>query len=121
MSEMNIAFFEALGYEIGQALARNLPHAHPPAKAAAPARRKARKAVRKTARKAARKAARRKSAPTRGSGKGRFGVGDHVLYRQGRGTFPGVVIRVSADGRCVVMRDQDGKRVLRPPSKLKRA
>jgi hypothetical protein len=114
MSELNIAFFEALGYEIGQALAQTLtPHAHPPAEAAPPPRR--------AAGKAARAGSRGRAGPARGGGKARYAVGDRVLYRQGRGTFPGVVIRVSADGRCVVMRDLDGKRVLRPPSKLRRA
>lgn len=106
MPVTNIAFFEALGYEIGQALVRvGVPHAHPPASAAPP------KATRTVG---------RKTVSGRG-GKSPFIVGDHVFYRQGRGKFRGVVVRVSADGRCVVMRDDDGKRVLRPPAKLKRA
>jgi hypothetical protein len=106
MSVMNIEFFEALGFEIGQALAASLPHSHPPAAEGAP-----RGATRRGGRKG----------PAARGGKSPFNVGDHVFYKQGRGTFAGTVVRVSADGRCVVMRDTDGKRVLRPPTKLKRA
>jgi hypothetical protein len=48
-------------------------------------------------------------------------VGDRVLYRQGRGTFSAVIVRHALDGRLVVTRDKDGKRVLRPANLLRRA
>jgi hypothetical protein len=51
---------------------------------------------------------------------GPLDVGDQVLYRQGRGTFTGMIVRKALDGRFVVSRTKDGKRVLRPADLLKR-
>jgi hypothetical protein len=51
---------------------------------------------------------------------GPLGVGDQVIYRQGRGQFVGMIVRKALDGRFVVSRTKDGKRVLRPADLLKR-
>jgi hypothetical protein len=51
---------------------------------------------------------------------GPLGVGDQVIYRQGRGQFVGLIVRKALDGRFVVSRTKDGKRVLRPADLLKR-
>jgi len=52
---------------------------------------------------------------------GPLGVGDQVIYRQGRGQFAGTIVRKALDGRFVVSRTKDGKRVLRPADLLKRS
>jgi hypothetical protein len=51
---------------------------------------------------------------------GPLGVGDQVIYRQGRGQFVGLIVRKALDGRFVISRTKDGKRVLRPADLLKR-
>jgi len=51
---------------------------------------------------------------------GPLDVGDQVIYRQGRGQFVGLIVRKALDGRFVVSRTKDGKRVLRPADLLKR-
>jgi len=94
------AFFESIGFTLGVGLARARAAARlaqrpppPPPRPAKPAKRRP----------------------------GPLEVGDQVVYRQGRGTFTGLIVRRALDGRFVVTRDKDGKRVLRPAKLLKRA
>src|SRR4051812_2757995 len=91
------SYFESIGYTLGVGLGR----ARATARAAAPA----------------------SSPPPLKPGRRRTGpldVGDQVSYRQGRGTFIGLIVRKALDGRFVVSRTKDGKRVLRPADLLKR-
>ncbi|HZN95655.1 MAG TPA: hypothetical protein VFB81_23240 [Myxococcales bacterium] len=94
-------YFESIGFTLGVGLARARAAARlaqrPPPPRPPPARPKP---------------AKRRTGP--------LDVGDQVVYRQGRGTFTGLIVRRALDGRFVVTRDKDGKRVLRPAKLLKR-
>src|SRR6266705_2611301 len=88
------AYFESIGYTLGMGLGQARAAARASARAAAIAAAPALKPARKRT--------------------GPLDVGDQVLYRQGRGTFTGLIVRKALDGRFVVSRTKDGKRVLRP-------
>jgi hypothetical protein len=76
----------------------------PPKSAATPVRRRRRGAKAKAALRAAKN----------------FHEGQKVVYKQGRGSFDAKVVRVdAAKGLVTVERLKDGKRVVRPPAKLK--
>jgi hypothetical protein len=47
-----------------------------------------------------------------------FAPGEIVSYRQGRGEFRARVVRTDPQGRVVIERQADGKRVTRPAAKL---
>jgi len=94
------AFFESIGFTLGVGLARARAAARLAQRPPPPPPRPAKPAKRRT---------------------GPLEVGDQVVYRQGRGTFTGLIVRRALDGRFVVTRDKDGKRVLRPAKLLKRA
>src|SRR4051794_39886538 len=96
------AYFESIGYTLGKGLGQARAAARATARAAAVAAAPA----------PALKPARKRTGP--------LDVGDQVLYRQGRGTFTGLIVRKALDGRFVVSRTKDGKRVLRPADLLKR-
>ena len=97
------AYFESIGYTLGVGLGKARAHARAAARAAAPRAAPAPLPV---------KPARKRTGP--------LDVGDQVLYRQGRGTFTGLIVRKALDGSFVVSRTRDGKRVLRPADLLKR-
>lgn len=83
----------------------------------APARRgpgRPRKVVRKGARRAARGSAKKVIKLAR-----KFNVGDAVTYNQGRGRFGAKVVEVDAPtGLLVLERLNDGKRIVRPATKV---
>ncbi|HEY8207211.1 MAG TPA: hypothetical protein VIG99_07010 [Myxococcaceae bacterium] len=93
-------YFESIGYTLGVGLGQARAAARAAARSAALAESPALKPARKRT--------------------GPLDVGDHVQYRQGRGTFAGMIVRKALDGRFVVSRTRDGKRVLRPADLLKR-
>lgn len=110
------SYFESVGFTLGVGLAR----ARAPARAPAPARAR----VLARPRPPPPPAPARRAPPPPKAAKRRTGplnVGDQVVYRQGRGKFTGLIVRRALDGRFVVTRDKDGKRVLRPADLLKRA
>lgn len=49
-----------------------------------------------------------------------FQAGERVLYTEGREKHVAVVLRVSLDGRLVLQREPDGKRLLSPVEAVKR-
>jgi len=103
MTPTATAYFESIGYTLGVGLGRKRAAARAAAYAARPPRSLPPPA----------KPGRKRTGP--------LGVGDQVVYRQGRGSFVGLIVRKALDGRFVVSRTKDGKRVLRPADLLKRA
>jgi hypothetical protein len=51
-----------------------------------------------------------------------FSAGEKVIYKQGRGSFEAMIVRTdAAKGLVTIERISDGKRVVRPATKLKAA
>ncbi len=98
--------FERMAILFSPAPARTAP------KRAAPAKRT-------SARKPARRAAAPKNPAEDARAAKSFVVGQQVLYRQGRGSFPAKVVAVDFEmGELLLQRESDGKEVMRPALKV---